>query len=935
VIRKRKRVLLVGWDAADWKVARPLMARGQMPHLARLVAGGASGNIATMEPPLSPMLWTSIATGKRPGKHGIHGFSEPTPDGQAVRPVTILGRTTKAVWNILNQNGIRPSVVGWWPSHPAEPVNGVIVSNHAHQAGEGPTPRPLLPGAVHPREWCDRLAELRITPMELGGEEIRIFVPEYQRVDQDADKRLHSLGKVIAETMSLHAMATEVLEHAQWDFAAIYYDAIDHFCHGFMQYHPPRLPWIDAAAFDIYQHVIAAAYRLHDMMLGRLLQLAGPDTTVILMSDHGFHPDALRPGYIPAEAAGPAVEHRSFGMITLNGPGIKAGQTLYGSSLLDIAPTILHLYGLPVGRDMDGKVLVTALADAGPVAAIPSWDEVPGDAGLHPPGAMIDPVAASEAMKQLVALGYVAPPGEDAAQAVADCVAELQYNLARAHDDAGRFDLSLPLYETLSTKDPDDHRYVERLIETLITTGDTTGALAVLDAFDARCATTAPAAQADLTRRRAVKPDSELKGFGDDQARRELFERRQLAEQATGFGRLRQVLRLQVDLACGHHEEARQTLQAVERLYQDVQRPPALFLAGACEQVGNHAGALTWIERALQGDPDDWRTLALSARINLRSRRFAAALDAAAASLALIYFQPMTHYVMGRALMARGDAEGAERALKVALAQMPGLIAAHQALARLYSSQIRTEEAATHRARAAELRAKVKHRRAAELAPKPPKEPAALIPFTPRAGPSAADPQREVVVVAGLPRSGTSMLMQLLAAGGVQPLTDGQRLADADNPRGYFEFAPAVALARDAAWVPQARGKAVKLALPLLPHLPPGESYRLIIIERDLRDVIASQRAMLQRLDRSQDAAALNDDALAAEYTRLRERVRRWLEGRPEIAVLPVQYETVLTDARGTASRLAAFLARPFDAQAAGNAVDPALRRHGVNKART
>ncbi len=86
------KVLLIGWDAADWKVIRPLMDAGKMPNVQRLVAAGASGQIATLHPPLSPMLWTSIATGKRPFKHGIHGFSEPTPDGRGVQPVTNLSR---------------------------------------------------------------------------------------------------------------------------------------------------------------------------------------------------------------------------------------------------------------------------------------------------------------------------------------------------------------------------------------------------------------------------------------------------------------------------------------------------------------------------------------------------------------------------------------------------------------------------------------------------------------------------------------------------------------------------------------------------------------------------------------------------------------------------------------------------------------------------
>ncbi|MGA1238643.1 MAG: alkaline phosphatase family protein, partial [Limisphaerales bacterium] len=108
-------MLLLGWDAADWQVIRPLLAAGRMPNLAGLMARGVSGNIATLYPVLSPTLWTSIATGKRPPKHGVLGFSEPTHDGLAVRPCSVLSRTTKAVWNILAQSGKRSIVVGWWP----------------------------------------------------------------------------------------------------------------------------------------------------------------------------------------------------------------------------------------------------------------------------------------------------------------------------------------------------------------------------------------------------------------------------------------------------------------------------------------------------------------------------------------------------------------------------------------------------------------------------------------------------------------------------------------------------------------------------------------------------------------------------------------------------------------------------------------------------
>jgi len=129
------KLLLIGWDAADWRMIRPLLGRGLMPHMNRLLLTGSSGNIATLQPMLSPMLWTSIATGKRPFKHGVLGFTEPDPVSGGIRPVTNLSRRTKALWNILNQNGRKSTVVGWWPSHPVEPLsNGVMVSNHYQRA---------------------------------------------------------------------------------------------------------------------------------------------------------------------------------------------------------------------------------------------------------------------------------------------------------------------------------------------------------------------------------------------------------------------------------------------------------------------------------------------------------------------------------------------------------------------------------------------------------------------------------------------------------------------------------------------------------------------------------------------------------------------------------------------------------------------------------
>ena len=234
---------------------------------------------------------------------------------------------------------------------------------------------------------------------------IEPFVPNARDVDQTKDRRLGALASTLAECVSIHSAATWLIENQPWDLFAVYYDAIDHFCHGFMRYHPPKQDHVSQADFDLYQNVVSTAYQFHDQMLGAFLAKIDDDVTLILTSDHGFHPDHLRPKTIPSIPAGPAIEHRDFGVLVMKGPGVKRDELLHGASILDIAPTVLALFGLPVGEDMDGKVLAEAFVERPPLSTIPSWEDVPGEDGRHPPHTLLDPVAAREGLEQLVALG--------------------------------------------------------------------------------------------------------------------------------------------------------------------------------------------------------------------------------------------------------------------------------------------------------------------------------------------------------------------------------------------------------------------------------------------------------------------------------------------------------------------------------------------------
>ena len=192
------------------------------------------------------------------------------------------------------------------------------------------------------------------------------------------------------------------------------------------------------------------------------------------------------------------------------------------------------------------------------------------------------------------------------------------------------------------------------------------------------------------------------------------------------------------------------------------------------------------------------------------------------------------------------------------------------------------------------------------------------------------EPLPWITVVSGLPRSGTSLMMQTLAAGGIPPLTDAQRASDESNPRGYLELEAVKRLKLDKSWLPDARGKAVKIIHLLLPELAgPGVAedlrFRVVMMRRPVAEVVASQRAMLARQGKA--AAALPDAQLGKLFTDQLERVERLLAGHPAFEVWPVQYPALVADPAAEAARINAFLGGSLDEAAMARAVDPALYR--------
>ncbi len=652
------RLLLIGWDAADWQIIHPLLDAGLMPNLLRLVEGGTMGHLASLSPMLSPMLWTSIATGKRAYDHGVHGFVEPLPDRSGLRPVGTRSRTAKALWNILAQNARRSVVCSWQASHPAEPIPGAMISNlfAVPPADSKPDRWPVAPGSVHPENLGSALSELRVHPHEVEGSMLQQLIPRAAELDQSNPAVQHMftfLSERLAEVITIHASATELLETEQWDFAAVYYECIDQVGHKFMPFHPPRLPEISETDFALLQNVMTGIYQFHDVMLQRLIEMAGPETPIMLLSDHGFQSGAQR----PRQMVEPAQWHRPQGIFVLHGPGIRADEMVEGATLLDVAPTVLTLLGLPIGEDMEGKVLVNAWVEPPTIARVPSWENVAGDAGqLAAVTEEADPAAAQAALQQLIALGYVAPVGEDVAQSIAVAENEADFNLATSLSEGGRVTEAKALYVALHLRQPNEPRYLRAVAQACLATSSPEEAGPYVEALERL----EPERPQTLVLRGALE-----------------WSRGDMAACATAFAAAEKI---------APNDSITQTylgrLYLRQRRWADAERTFQRVLLLDPDSAEAHYGLSIALPRQDQVEPG---------------------IEHALYAIGLRHDFPEAHFQLGAVLSRRGWYDRAVQAFEICLRMRPGFILAHRYLSKIHTHLGRLEKARQHREMADEL----------------------------------------------------------------------------------------------------------------------------------------------------------------------------------------------------------------------------------------
>lgn len=379
------KVLLVGMDGATFRVMDPLLAEGQLPAFQGLIERGLRSPLESENPMASPVLWTTVATGQKRQDHGIESFVV-YKDPKKPKRGTLVGsedRKTLAVWNIASALGRSVGFLGWWASWPAEPVNGWIVSDRLTSdrwnvwAGGKKTS-----GRAYPDALTAELQPLVVDPMDPPMDEILKLVdltPEEQAEMRLAERPVFGHGLSVVKfaycsQRSYEKMALTQLAKGQPDLTGVFLVATDPVQHTFWHYYEPgAYSGVDAKAAARLGALVPNIYRHDDAYLAELLKHVDGNTVVLVVSDHGFEASGHLPALKPAEKmfAGPEAEaahmrgeiavgqsgkHNVAGILIAAGGPIRRGATVK-ASLPDIAPTILAILGLPVPKDMEGRVL--------------------------------------------------------------------------------------------------------------------------------------------------------------------------------------------------------------------------------------------------------------------------------------------------------------------------------------------------------------------------------------------------------------------------------------------------------------------------------------------------------------------------------------------------------------------------------------------------
>ncbi len=356
------RVLLIGLDGADWELLTELMIDDRLPNIKAIVRGGASFSLQTIQPTVSPMLWTTLATGVAPDRHGVVDFVDQARNGA---PVDSRSRNVPAVWDIASAFGRTNGVVNFWSAWPPTNSDSFIFD----------TPSRLNPAAASP-ESLSRLAETSVVPLPTVGYAqvsrfFNITAAEYEQSanSTDAATPTGTFRALLAKTWSDHRAGINYYSKYQPMFFAINFEGTDTVNHLFGPYHPPFREGIPSEEYRKYWPTVANYYSEVDRLIGEWMTVRGTDATVMLVSTHGMQWGKTRPR-TPPMGASALTSHRNPGVLVLFGNGVSPNQGRRAASIYDITPTTLAILGLPKSKEMPGNV-IPAFMNLQPITNVP------------------------------------------------------------------------------------------------------------------------------------------------------------------------------------------------------------------------------------------------------------------------------------------------------------------------------------------------------------------------------------------------------------------------------------------------------------------------------------------------------------------------------------------------------------------------------------
>jgi predicted AlkP superfamily phosphohydrolase/phosphomutase len=439
-----RKIVFIGVDAGDWGIINPLIREGRLPNFKKIVEGGATGPLRSMDPMISPLLWTTMATGKLPEAHGILSCTAVDPATGAQIPITRMYRKVDAFWNMMSDYGRSVAVIGWLATYPAETIHGTMVTDrvgylaYAATLGQGDAP---LPGAVSPPERAEEINGLIVRSRDVSFDEMKRFMHvdkaelERSRTDRfDAHNLVNDMILIYATASSYRAIALHLLEKDRPDFLGVYFELVDAAGHLFMPFAPPRRESVSEEDYRKYKDAMTETYVFQDRIIGELLERCDDNTVVMITSDHGFKSLDARPTADAGITGGHALQwHNPEGIVCLYGPGIRRGGRIEGASIIDVTPTILALAGFPRVEDMPGRVLGEAfepsLASSVNPASVATLQRrrAPESAPVPRGGALED-----AEMRKLEALGYITVENPDALN-----------NLGQRYQNQGEFEKAI------------------------------------------------------------------------------------------------------------------------------------------------------------------------------------------------------------------------------------------------------------------------------------------------------------------------------------------------------------------------------------------------------------------------------------------------------------------------------------------------------------